>query len=78
MYLRQNYDLLVMFDLFNSISNIILHCLCGKRFRNELRLMLKSLTNCLKHICYNIWCCYFQIIVQKKFQMNHMLCIMQQ
>jgi hypothetical protein len=61
MYLKQNYDLLVMFDLFNSISNIVLHCLCGKRFRNELRYMLKSMTNVLKNLCHYIWCCYFQI-----------------
>jgi hypothetical protein len=61
MYLRQNYDLLVMFDLFNSVSNILLHCLCGKRFRNELRYMLKSISNFLKHIFRDLWCCYFQI-----------------
>jgi hypothetical protein len=61
MYLRQNYDLLVMFDLFNSVSNILLHCLCSKRFRNELRYMLKSFLNFLKNLFHDIWCCYFQI-----------------
>ena len=60
-YLRQNYDLLVMFDLFNSISNIILHCLCGKRFRNELEQMLKSMSKFFKHLFHDLWCCYFQI-----------------
>ncbi len=60
-YLRKIYDLLVMFDLFNSISNILLHCLCGKRFRNELGYMLKSIFNFLKHLFHDISCCYFQI-----------------
>jgi hypothetical protein len=61
MYLKQNYDLLVMFDMLNSVSNIILHCLCGKRFRNELRRMLRSFLNFLKHLSQELWCCYVQI-----------------
>ncbi|CAF2014546.1 unnamed protein product [Rotaria magnacalcarata] len=64
-YLHQNYDLLVMFDMFNSVSNIILHCLCGKRFRNELRRMLKSFLNLSKQCFHHIWCCYFQIDCRK-------------
>ncbi|CAF3820983.1 unnamed protein product [Rotaria sordida] len=64
-YLKQNYDLLVMFDMVNSVSNIILHCLCGKRFRNELRRMLRTFINFLKHIFNNIWCCYVHIDCKK-------------
>ena len=60
-YLRQNYDLLVMFDLFNSSSNILLHCLCGKRFRKELREIFKSIFKCCQHCSRALWCCYFQI-----------------
>jgi hypothetical protein len=65
MYLRQNYDLLVMFDLFNSVSNIILHCLCGKRFRKELQQMFKSIFKFLKNLFRHIWCCYFRIDCHK-------------
>jgi hypothetical protein len=65
MYLRQNYDLLVMFDLFNSVSNIILHCLCGKRFRKELQHMFKSIYKSLQNFIRNIWCCYFRIDCNK-------------
>jgi hypothetical protein len=64
-YLRKNYDLLVMFDMFNSISNIILHCLCGRRFRNELRRMIKSFINSIKTIFHKIWCCYFRVDCSK-------------
>ena len=64
-YLRQNYDLLVVFDLFNSISNIILHCLCGKRFRRELREIFKTIWNCFRHTSRACWCCYFQINCKK-------------
>jgi len=60
-YLRKNYELLVLFDMFNSISNIILHCLCGRRFRNELRRMLRSSLNISKQTFHDIWCCYFRI-----------------
>ena len=60
-YLQKNYDLLVTFDMFNSISNIVLHCLCSKRFRNELQRMLKSFLNCIKDFFHHIWCCYCQI-----------------
>ncbi|CAF4360169.1 unnamed protein product [Rotaria sp. Silwood2] len=64
-YLKQNYDLLVMFDMVNSVSNIILHCLCGKRFRNELRRMLRTYINFLKHFLRDIWCCYFHMDCKK-------------
>ena len=60
-YLKQNYDLLVLFDLFNSVSNIILHCLCGRRFRNELQRMLKAFFQYLKHLSDKLWCCYCRI-----------------
>ncbi|CAF3508538.1 unnamed protein product [Adineta steineri] len=60
-YLSKIYDLLVMFDLINSLSNIILHCLCGRSFRNELRLMLLGWFYRVKRLFRDIWCCYFQI-----------------
>jgi len=65
MYLRQNYDLLVMFDMFNSISNIILHCLCGKHFRNELRRMFQSFYQIIKRFLPELCCCYFNIHCQQ-------------
>jgi hypothetical protein len=65
MYLRQNYDLLVMFDMLNSISNIILHCLCGKHFRNELRRIFQSSYQLIKRILTETYCCYFKIRCQK-------------
>jgi hypothetical protein len=68
MFLKQNYDLLVMFDMFNSISNIVLHCLCGKHFRNELRRMFQSCSQILKCILSEICCCYFQIKFQQSDQ----------
>ncbi|UJR13787.1 hypothetical protein I4U23_000797 [Adineta vaga] len=60
-FLRQNYEVLVMFDIFNSISNIILHCLCGKHFRNELRSIFRSIYELIKRIWTNICCCYLRI-----------------
>lgn len=60
-YLQQNYDLLILFDMFNSISNIVLHCICGRRFRNELRRMFQWLASTVKHFCSSIWCCYCQM-----------------
>ncbi|CAF0739788.1 unnamed protein product [Rotaria sp. Silwood1] len=65
MYLKKIYDLLVIFDMVNSVSNIILHCLCGKRFRNELRRMLRTFIDSLKQFFRDIWCCYFQIDCRK-------------
>lgn len=64
-YLRQNYDLLVMFDMFNSISNIILHCLCGKHFRHELQRIFQSSYQSIKDLFKNICCCYFKIQCQQ-------------
>ncbi|CAF1254154.1 unnamed protein product [Rotaria magnacalcarata] len=61
MFLKENINLLIMFDMFNSISNIFLHCLCGKRFRNELRLMFQSFFQIMKRCFSEICCCYFQI-----------------
>jgi hypothetical protein len=64
-FLKKNYDLLVMFDVFNSISNIILHCLCGKNFRNELYRMLQSFCQIIQRLLKNICCCYLQIHFQQ-------------
>jgi hypothetical protein len=65
MYLRKSYDLLIMFDMINSISNIILHCLCGKHFRNELRRIFQSCYQLIKHLLTKICCCYFKIHFQQ-------------
>jgi hypothetical protein len=65
MFLRKNYDFLVMLDMFNSISNIILHCLCGKHFRNELCRMFQSFFNIIQRFLKNICCCYLQIHFQQ-------------
>ena len=70
-YLKQNYDLLVLFDLFNSVSNIVLHCLCGRRFRNELRRTFKSFFKYLKHVVRNLWCCYCRIHCPHSSQAEH-------
>lgn len=61
MFLRQNYGFLVMFDVFNSVSNIILHSLCGKRFRNELCVMLQSFCRAAHRLFVTVCCCYLQI-----------------
>jgi len=65
-YLKANYDLLVMFDMFNSISNIILHCLCGKHFRYELFCMFQSVYQLIKNILKQ--CCCIQIQCQKNYR----------
>ena len=41
-FLRRHHQLLVVFDLLNSMSNILLYCFAGKRFRRELQRMLKA------------------------------------
>ncbi len=50
-----------MLDMIYSVSNIILHCLCGKCFRNELQRMLRSSFEFFKRQLNNIWCCFCQI-----------------
>ena len=56
LFLQQNFDFLVMFDLFNSLSNIVLHCLSGTQFRRELMAMVRScfgsFKNVIPGICY--------------------------
>ena len=39
-FLRRHHQLLAVFDLLNSMSNILLYCFAGKRFRYELQRML--------------------------------------
>lgn len=63
-YLKQNYDLLVSFDLFNSISNVILHCLCSRCFRHELQRIFRSLLSKFQEVFDRIWCCYCHIQYQ--------------
>lgn len=64
MFLKQNIYVLIMFDMFNSLSNIILHCLCGRRFRDELCMMIQSFYRRMKSCFGKICCCYFQIECQ--------------
>lgn len=70
-YLKKNFELIIMLDLFNSVSNIALHCLCGKRFRNELRRMSMSFSNTLKQFFRDMWCCYFQIDCRRQKEEQH-------
>ncbi|CAF1353452.1 unnamed protein product, partial [Didymodactylos carnosus] len=39
-FIRKYYDLVTILDFINSMTNIPLHCLCGKVFRRELSKML--------------------------------------
>jgi hypothetical protein len=41
-FLRRYQALLALCDLLNSMSNIILYCFAGRRFRHELHRMLKA------------------------------------
>jgi len=41
-FLRRSQTLLALCDLLNSMSNIILYCFAGRRFRQELTRMLKA------------------------------------
>ncbi|CAF1085742.1 unnamed protein product [Adineta ricciae] len=61
MFLQQNYNILIKFDILNSISNIILHCLCGRHFRNELKAMFKSAYQAIGRLWKNFCCCYLHI-----------------
>jgi hypothetical protein len=66
-YLEKNYELLVGFDMLNSISNIILHCLCGKHFRNELRRMFQTCSQSIKRLLANLCCCYLKLNCQQSY-----------
>jgi hypothetical protein len=70
-YLKKSYELLVMFDMFNSISNIILHCLCGKHFRNELYRIFQSCYRLIQLLLTDIYCCYFKLHCQKPNQESY-------
>jgi len=41
-FLRRAQALLPLCDLLNSMSNIVLYCFAGRRFRQELKRMLKA------------------------------------
>ncbi|CAF0728550.1 unnamed protein product [Adineta ricciae] len=64
-FLSETYGLLITFDLLNSSSNIILHCLCGRRFRDELRRMILSWLAFFRCLFQHLWCCYFHISCTK-------------
>ena len=59
-YRKKNYGLLLSFDMFNSVSNIALHCLCGKRFRHELQRAVKSWIQSARRCSRRLWCCYLR------------------
>lgn len=56
-FLEQNYDLMIIFDLLNSVSNIVLHCLSGKHFRQELFFMFVSMCRSMRLFSQRILCC---------------------
>ena len=56
-FLRRYQALLVLCDLFNSMSNILLYCYAGRRFRHELKRMLIL----WMHTIRKRWPCYFRI-----------------
>lgn len=56
-YLKANYNLLIMFDMFNSVSNIALHYLCEKHFRSELRRMMECFYQGFKRFFSHL-CCF--------------------
>ena len=59
-YLNKTYGILMSFDMFNSISNIALHCICGKRFRHELQRVFKSWAQSVRRWSRSVWCCYLR------------------
>ncbi|CAF1337084.1 unnamed protein product, partial [Didymodactylos carnosus] len=65
MYLRKNYDILITLDFLNSISNIFLHCICGKRFRRELRRMIGAWC---QHLTKYLFCCYCKVRSYKSWE----------
>jgi hypothetical protein len=56
-FLRDYHPFLAFFDLLNSMSNILLYCYAGKRFRHELERMLNAwiLTMRKRLPCYCHW-----------------------
>lgn len=58
-FLRRYQTLLVLFDLFNSMSNILLYCFAGRRFRYELKRMLihwyRGMKKCIPCYCQIEW-----------------------
>lgn len=53
-FLRRYQVLLSFCDLFNSMSNIILYCFAGRRFRYELKRMVQGWFHTLRKLipCY--------------------------
>ena len=49
-FLEENYHILVMFDVLNSLSNIVLHCVSGQHFRQELFAMFHALIRLMKEM----------------------------
>ncbi len=68
-FLHRYQTFLVLCDLFNSMSNIILYCFAGRRFRHELKRMLKAWFHALrKRIpCY----CRIECRKTNQFEINY-------
>lgn len=59
-FLQETYHFLVIFDLFNSLSNILLHSISSHHFRRELLSMFRSLLRSLKRrLCAKYHCYLF-------------------
>jgi hypothetical protein len=54
--------------MLNSISNIILHCLCGKHFRNELYRIFRKFYQFIKRLLTGLCCCYLKFDCQQTNQ----------
>ena len=50
-FLRRYHLLLAFFDLLNSMSNIILYCFAARRFRHELKRMIKFWLETIRKCC---------------------------
>lgn len=63
-FLEENYQILVTFDMLNTLSNIVLHCVSGQHFRRELFSMFRSIIQLTKEIlrrhCSS--CCRYRLI----------------
>lgn len=59
LFLRRYQTLLVLCDLLNSMSNILLYCFAGQRFRHELKRMLilwyHGMKKCIPCYCRIQW-----------------------
>lgn len=60
-FLEDNYHILVTFDMLNTLSNIVLHCVSGQHFRRELLSMYHSLFQVMKRIL-RYRCCSYGLI----------------